>query len=212
MAHPARKLALAPAALSVERIALRAAVERHAAAVRRLAATVAAQEKTASAISNARDALADATEALEKAKSAASAAIAGTLRCKPTKSVAAARAELTESEDALAAAMSAEVTLTTQHADAEQASIYARMALDRAIRDTVRAETATAKLLANFQDAHRAFVSLRRALEFLSSKDLLPPDDARLWACERDWPELAAETARWKSWITSLETDADAPL
>jgi hypothetical protein len=212
MARTASKLALAPAPRTAERIALAAAVDRHNAALRRVAANAKAQEATASAISNARDAVAKATTALEAAKTNAASSLAGVLRRPPRLSVKAARAELEAAVDLLEAALASEMILTTQHEAAEQATIFSRMALDHRLRDVVRSDASIAKLLAEHERAHREMVGLRNALQFLDRKDFLPAD-ARLWACERDdWPEQAAETARWKAAIASLEIDANMAL
>ena len=188
MARPALKIA--PAARSPERIALAASGAHYAAALKRLAATVAAQEKTEAAISAARDALAAATEALEKAKVDSAASIAGTLRSRQKKSVAAARAELTEAEDTLESTIAAETGLQRQHKAAEQSLMFAKMTLNSRISDAVRVDPATAKLLMDFESSRREMVRLRRAIEVLDGKSALP-DEARLWAADRDWKELS---------------------
>ena len=214
MAHPARKLALAPAARSPERVALANAVDRYNAAARALEINAKAREKSSEAIYDARAAVVMANAALEQAKVNAADMLAGVLRRPPRLTVKNARAELEAAEDTLAAVTLAETTLEQKHGAAEQAAMFAKMALDHRRRNVVQNDESTRKLLAAFERSHRETVGLRNALRFLDGKDLLPPD-AKLWACERDdWPEQVASASRIKAWVASLETnpDAEAPL
>jgi hypothetical protein len=66
------------------------------------------------------------------------------------------------------------------------------------------------RLATDFVAVHRAMIDQRRALEYLSAADLLPPEH-RFCIGQCDWPDLPGDRP-WRAAIGALEADPGAPL
>lgn len=219
-ATPSRtSLKAAPAPRSAERIALRAAVDRHDAALRRLGALGQAKETAEQAKRAARKAVTSAQGALDEAVADADGPIAETTQSDVAALVRERRAAVRSAKEACNAAdesyadaKATEDVIAQQHALAERELTAARHALADRIAAVVRADPATRKLVTNFEQARRSLMDLHLAMQAVSSKNALP-DDARFWDSERgDRPMESAAADQMKAWFAALERDADATL
>jgi chromosome segregation ATPase len=199
----------APPPRSPEREALAAAITRHAEAEQRLAATKRAMESSASAILQARTNLKKAAGAVEQAKTDAAsyltAQMLGSAGDAPL-TIKQARAALQDAEHELADVQASRAALERAHADAEGSLAVASVSLEGAQREVVRTDPATQRLIADFDTAHRCYVDLKRALEFV---DRVYGLSARFG--EPALSELPGATP-WKLATEALRRDADAPL
>jgi hypothetical protein len=180
MAKPARRLKVAAPERSPERDALAAAIARHVAAIARLEAIEAALEGIFA--HTAREAVAAAAEAVEDAKTRAARAL---FEKTTGPTVAEARAAHAAAQDALAAAESARDALEAEAEAARGEITMSRVRLDMAVADAVRADPATARLVARWREVQREHADLRSAVQLLEGG----PVPAGVTAL-RDFPDL----------------------
>jgi hypothetical protein len=209
---------------SPEREALAAAQLRHSATVDRLAAIQAARKRTDNARRDAKEAIAKATAGVEQAKIDAASALVGGVPAAIT--VKAARAALTDCEDALEAS-EAGSALVGHEKEATDELEYARTALDDRLRDVVQTEANVAQLLAEAKVAQTDLINKRVRLRFLFNENLIGEQDAAelrsFLLFENNLPvgrgqlehgnfDSHPAAATWKEAIAALRTDADAAL
>jgi hypothetical protein len=203
----------APTARSPARIALGAAIERHAEATRELAANEQAQLKAEGAKGEAADAVERAQRALEEAKSNAARHLTRTIMGDagaPPVSIRDASAALTDATDALEVAGEAFDALVKERPSVAQEVSFAQFGLRGKLRDVVRSDLAVKELVERYTELHRRAVDVRRAVEWLD-RNSMTPDEFKGWHVEREWPDLQV-AASWRAAIAALESDADAPL
>jgi hypothetical protein len=88
--------------------------------------------------------------------------------------------------------------------------LFSEASLKDAVAAAVRSDPAVCTLLSEFADVHRRYVDLRRALEFLDGKSMLPAN-AKHWFAEPEWLGLPILT-HWRSATDALMENPDAPL
>jgi chromosome segregation ATPase len=123
--------------------------------------------------------------------------------------VKAAAAAVEEANARLATARQMRAALEQEEKAAERELTWTEIKLDAAVSDAVRADSATARLFAAFNEAERNYMSLRQAMGVVRSDRL--PVEAQYWHCTHAWPELP-DAAQWKTALTALVSDADAEL
>src|SRR5664279_2077462 len=197
---------------SPEREQLAAAQERHGAATKQLVRIQAAHERAADTVYEAKDSVAKAIAALDEAKAgegsylAAAALGEADAALSPVKTAAAA---VEQANDQLGTARHMRDALEAEIKSAERELMWAKSKLDDAVNDAVKADPATARLVATFSEAERRFMSLRQAMGVVGTSRL--PQGSEFWDCQHNWPALT-DAPVWQAAVTALRTDADAPL
>jgi hypothetical protein len=107
-------------------------------------------------------------------------------RGKATLTVKAARAALTETEDALETARATEAALETAKEEAERELFYAKRALEERIAAVVRSEPPR-RLAEDCLAAQRVFADKIKVLDFLAGRGMLP-DELQRCATSRIGP------------------------
>jgi chromosome segregation ATPase len=213
MSKPAMRLVGDAPPRTPEREGLAAAQDRHGAARERLAAIKTAQERAFDSVLNLKDAASAAAAALEQAKADEPRQLVESFIGGDTAEVAslvkAAAAAIEEADTRLASARQMRDALDQEEKAAEREVMWAKGKLDDAVRTAVKADPATARLVAAFNEAERVYVSLRQAMGVVGTGRL--PKGSEFWDCQHNWPALA-DGSQWKAAIALLETDADAPL
>jgi chromosome segregation ATPase len=206
-----------PPPRSPERIALAAAIDRHAAALADFAATEKALSETRARIyhaDGAREAIEKARAAIEEAKTNAADHLTslalGTAGDAPI-SVEDARAALRAAEDKLVALEATETALAARLKSCESALYFKRDHLNKGLQDVVKSETGVRKLLSEFAALKREINERSDVLRWLHSKSLIP-DEFKGWGNEKIYNDLRDGTAPWKDAFDRLSIDADAPL
>jgi len=197
------------------RAALRTAVARHGNLTRRLRDLTKALPAADTSVVQARRAVEAAKQALEEATAtAASHAAARALGMVGTTPppLRNARAKLADAEDALAISRAAAADLASQHQEAEQTLVLARLGLNEALSAVVVSDLATQKLIEEFERARRQYAELRQAIEVVASHF---PTQARRLALTSDQiadGRPSAKRVAWERAIATLREDADAEL
>jgi hypothetical protein len=210
-----------PPTRSPERSALAAAIEKHTTAVRELDATNHAYRQVKAQIYHDDD---SAEVLVEKARAAVETAkenavtrltnIALGTGDDASLSVDAARAALREAEDKLQALLEAKPILASRLELCERNAARTKRALDEAVRDVVRSESASIRnLLAKYEAAKLEFERLRLDLYWFWRNDMMP-DRPREWGCIEPLRIDAgsAGPAPWRDILQQLTIDADAPI
>jgi chromosome segregation ATPase len=212
MSKPAMRLVDA-SPRTPEREALAAAIERRDTAAIRLATIKIAQERAMNSVFDLKDAVDKAIAALEQAKAdephqLVEAFIGGATVevASPVKSAAAA---VEQANGRLAAARQMRAALEQEEKTAENDLMWAKNKLDGAVGDAVKADPATAQLVADFEAANKTCIELRQALSTLQ-REWLPAEAVR-WDSIHPWSEMPAAVV-WKVALAALREDADAPL
>jgi hypothetical protein len=203
----------APTERSPARIALAAAIERHATGTRELAANEQAQLKAETAKGEAADAVERARRALEEAKSNAARHLTRTMMGDagaPPVSIKDARAALTDATDSLEVAGEAFDALVKQRPSLGQEVSFAQFGLRDKLRDLVRSDLAVKELVERYTELHRRAVDVRRALEWLDRNSMIA-DEFKGWHVEREWPDLQVAVS-WRAAIAALESNPDTAL
>jgi hypothetical protein len=168
-----------PAALSVERLALREAITAHAQATalhERLTASTGWSGSAQCVVRNAEAAVEAATAALAEAQAAAADRLIDPDAPAPTRTTGEARAAVAEAGDALAVAKLARATLEARLPEALEAQRRAAERVETAARAVLRAEAqglATA-LAADLEQAQRDMVAKSTLLEWFAGNSVFP--------------------------------------
>jgi hypothetical protein len=213
MSRPNLKIAGDPPLRSPEREQLAEAIARHDAARERLAAIKTAQERAFDNVLNLKDAAAEATTALEQAKAdeprqLVESFIGGTT-AEVASPVRAAAAAVEEANARLAAARQMREALSGEEKAAERELQWAEIKLGDAVREAVKADPATARLVAAFNEAERNYKELQQSLGIIGTDRL--PEAAKFWNCVHRSEELP-NAKQWRAALEALRTDANAPL
>jgi multidrug resistance efflux pump len=123
--------------------------------------------------------------------------------------VKAAAAAVEEANARLATARQMRDALEQEEKAADSELTWAKSKLDDAVNAAVKADPATARLVAAFNEAERNYISLRQAMGVVGTSRL--PQGSEFWDCQHTWPALTDAPA-WQAAIEALRTDADAPL
>jgi hypothetical protein len=202
-----------PSSRSPARVALAAAIKGYEAAKRAVKANEAGQAAAFQIVLQARSAVKDALAAVDEAKKSAAQHAADAMRGKTRTvppSIKIARQDAQDAQDNLEAAESARATLIAENAEVTRTLAGAEWKLRSAIEGVFKESGEATELLEKYTAAFRAFVDLRRAVEFLWGKDLLP-QRSEIWRQEQDWPDLPGAEP-WRSAFDALHADADAQL
>ena len=208
-----------------ERESLAEAIARHAEATNRLAAVQAARERTEQARRDAKEAIAKATAGVEQAKIDAAAQLVGS--APGALSVKAARAALTDCEDALEAAIEAGGILVTTEKEAADEVEWAQTALKKCVGAVVKSEANVGQLLKEAEAAQAELINKRIVLRHLFNNDLVAeqeqPAVRTFMLFQNTLPVGRGQLEHgnfdkhpaadpYKRAIEALRTDADAPL
>ena len=166
----------------------------------------------ADTVYEAKDSVAKAIAALDAAKAGEGSYLAAVAlgeadaALSPIKTAAAA---VEEANDQLGTARRMRDALEAEIKSAERELMWAKNKLDEAVGDAVKADPATAQLVAAFNEAERRFMSLRQAMGVVSTSRL--PVEAQFWDSIHTWPAMA-DAPVWQAAIAALASDADAEL
>ena len=195
-----------------EREQLAEAIARRDTATKQLARIQAAHERAADAVYEAKDSVAKAIAALDAAKAGEGSYLAAVAlgeadaALSPIKT---ATAAVEEANDQLYTARHMRDALEAEIKSAERELMWAKSKLDDAVHAAVKADPATARLVAVFNEAERRFMSLRQAMGVVGTSRL--PKGSEFWDCQHNWPALT-DAPVWQAAVTALASDADAPL
>jgi hypothetical protein len=198
----------AEASRQSERDALAVAIAARAEIDKRLAENEATIRRLEEATYTAVDVVAAARLAIDEVQAASITKLGDPGAPAPAMTLREARQALEDAETKLADLRTARDKASAVPNEMRTSLELARLAVDEAVAAVVAGESSTRALVQAYMKHAAEADSLRRVLEFLSSKKALPSDLARWWAVEASSERAAAWGASWKS----LTADANAPL
>ena len=212
MTKPAMRLVGDAPPRTPQREDLAEAIARRDTATKYLTRIQAAHERASETVYDLKDSVDKAIAMLDEAKAGEGSYLAAVAlgeadaALSPIKTAAAA---VEEANDQLYTARHMRDALEAEIKSAERELMWAKSKLDDAVNDAVKADPATARLVAVFNEAERRFMSLRQAMGVVGTSRL--PQGCEFWDCQHSWPELPGAPV-WQAAIEALRTDADAPL
>ena len=212
MPKPAMRLVGDAPPRTPEREALAEAIARRDTATKQLVRIAAAHEHASETVYDLKDSVDKAIATLDEAKAGEGSYLAAVAlgdadaALSPVKAAAAA---VEEANDQLGTARRTRDALEAEMKAVESELMWAKSKLDEAVGDAVKADPATARLVAVFNEAERRFMSLRQAMGVVGTSRL--PKGSEFWDCQHNWPALT-DAPVWQAAVTALASDADAPL